>query len=61
MADGRCECEMCCNGEHPGKCKECAGCCEIDGRPCKYCYDPMHCGSTGVCPKCNGARGEGGA
>ena len=43
-----CECVQCCDGEHPGKCKECAGWGEEDGEPCAYCD------GDGVCPVCDG-------
>lgn len=45
----RCECVLCCDGEHPGECKECAGWGEAGGEPCDYCNE------TGVCPECAGA------
>lgn len=49
----RCECVQCCDGEHPGCCKECAGWGDrLDGpgldMRCVYCD------GTGVCPKCDG-------
>lgn len=45
-----CECEECCDGEHPGECRECAGWGECGGEPC------AHCNHTGDCPKCHGAK-----
>lgn len=46
----KCECELCCDGEHSGNCINCAGIEEaMEG--CDYC------GETGICPKCKGARG----
>lgn len=49
----RCECETCCNGEHAGYCKNCAGWGEYtheDGvsRRCEVCD------GDGVCIKCGG-------
>lgn len=48
----RCACEICCNGEHLGSCRECAGWgdrIEDEGIiPCAWCD------GTGVCPECNG-------
>lgn len=44
----RCECLKCCDGEHVGSCRECAGWGESDCEPCEYCD------RTGVCPKCHG-------
>lgn len=47
-----CECVTCCDGEHAGDCRECAGWghrISDDGIvSCDYCY------GSGVCPKCNG-------
>lgn len=53
-----CECVQCCDGEHSGRCKECAGWGDRiddavpDGditRDCEYCN------GTGTCPVCEGA------
>lgn len=48
-----CECVECCNGEHPGFCRECVGWGDWitdDGIvDCDYCF------GTGTCPKCDGA------
>jgi hypothetical protein len=49
-----CECVQCCDGEHAGSCKECAGWGdrsteEITG----ICNS---CNGTGICPRCNGVN-----
>ena len=47
----KCECELCCDGDHPGLCVECAGWADgRDGGECEYCC------ATGTCPKCDGAN-----
>lgn len=45
-----CECQLCCDGEHPGDCRECAGWGSCDGEHCQ------HCDGIGDCPECNGER-----
>jgi hypothetical protein len=51
-----CECVTCCNGEHAGFCRECAGWRDrIDDSEegfsmCEYCD------GEGICPKCQGAN-----
>lgn len=44
-----CECVECCEGEHAGDCRECAGWGSVGSKPCEYCS------STGICPICKGA------
>lgn len=53
MATEVCECVTCCDGEHAGRCKRCAGWGEIDGKRCTYCDKDI--GWPGVCPVCDGA------
>lgn len=44
-----CECNTCCNGEHPGACRECAGWgSNNEENPCSYCL------GDGTCPVCAG-------
>lgn len=47
-----CECTSCCDGEHAGRCRECAGWGDRIGEDgivtCEYCD------GTGDCPKCLG-------
>ena len=52
MTPKKCECEVCCDGDHPGECKECAGWGEVAGTPCD------HCDGEGLCPVCRGAAGQ---
>jgi hypothetical protein len=47
---GDCECVSCCDGEHPGSCKDCAGWGELSDDE----SDCEHCEGTGICPVCNG-------
>lgn len=51
-ARGQCECVECCNGEHAGQCKECAGWGygETDDELCE------HCNGEGTCPRCDGQQ-----
>lgn len=44
-----CECIDCCDGEHPGSCKECAGWASNNKE--EVC---SHCEGEGSCPICNG-------
>lgn len=48
-----CECELCCGGEHRGKCRECAGWGDVDGQSCDACE------GGGQCPVCDGEREHG--
>lgn len=48
----RCECEICCDGEHAGCCQECAGWGDNHEEPGSCLY----CSGTGTCPVCDGAR-----
>ncbi len=53
LADTRCECVACCDGEHAGCCMECAGWgSNNDEEVCS------HCAGTGTCPVCDGKEGE---
>jgi hypothetical protein len=45
-----CECVSCCNGDHPGWCRECAGWGDVGGEPCD------HCAGSGDCPVCMGGN-----
>lgn len=51
-----CECVVCCDGEHPGYCRNCAGWGEVDGKPCDYCAGDLDISGrpSGICPKCRG-------
>lgn len=53
----RCECVECCDGEHPGCCRDCAGWGDqLGGAGLDYPCE--HCDGTGVCPECGGAHGS---
>ena len=44
-----CECVTCCNGDHPGACRNCAGWgSHNEENPCS------HCNGSGTCPVCAG-------
>mgnify|MGYP001296101560 CR=1 FL=1 len=47
-----CECLLCCDGDHPGRCRECAGWGERDGEHCE------RCDGGGLCPVCDGAAAK---
>lgn len=47
--DMRCECIQCCDGEHAGFCKECAGWGSNDEE-----IQCSRCEGTGTCPICDG-------
>jgi hypothetical protein len=52
--DTRCECVICCDGEHAGECKHCAGWGDrLTGSGIKTCN---HCGGSGICQICHGAN-----
>ncbi len=44
----QCECVVCCDGEHAGYCRDCAGWGERGGIECEKCH------GDGVCTVCNG-------
>lgn len=48
----RCECVICCDGEHAGCCVDCAGCGDFDGAHCE------RCDGTGTCQVCGGDCAE---
>lgn len=45
-----CECVLCCDGEHAGDCRDCAGWGESDGVFCEKCN------GEGTCPVCAGTK-----